>query len=340
MKEKSPKQERRERADQRYRERLAAVAPYANMGMSRRELDFALIIGANQDFTKAVIDDVLARGKRHGHIRILTKEEETLIRQDNSAMTDEQAQDRVLKCLIVKETLAKREAKMPEDRGEWNKVIEAIGDIDRPLGIVKNLLNRGASIADAAQIARLEYPETQEPIVRFAQELVANSMINQDLLSYNELIRICREKGVELPTFAHSIVLEAFFSARIALDRKDDTRPISAYHKLRGMFVNEEDSDESLSLAQFEDSIVEINADQRYKEDGIGLYRLSEDGGKYRMPVGVDDKGIAYDSTTLMQAREASRERVARSREGGGRQTKPAQQVLSWEINHPLDGNG
>lgn len=328
--------ERIERANQLYTERLAIVGPYANMGMSRRELEFALIIGARQDFTKAVIDDVLMQARKNGDIRKLPALEKKLIGKDESTMTDEQMQKGVIKRLVAREILTQKKAEMPKDRAGWNNIMEAMGDVDKQLGVVENLLKRGGSISDAMKIAKLEYPETQEPIVRFAQELAEKGMIDEDLLRYNQLVRICRNNGIELPTFAHSIVLEAFFTARKALDREEDMGPISKYNKLRDMFVNEEDDNESLSLAEFEDFIGGIDVDQGYKEDDIGLYKLGKDGEKYRFPIGVSDGGqIIFDSTEYMQKREESRDNVGTSRQEG-RQTKAAREVMERERTHKL----
>lgn len=316
--------------------------PFAQMGMHKREICAAVAITTREQPSTTTVTNTLNWAIESRGLSPLTDEEKQSIRNDQYAR-DEQVENRVLKWIVAKEILVKRGSRMPQGRIEWLKVLEAMGDIDESLSIVKSLLGRGGLISEATLIAKLSLQPTEDKTVKFAQGLVEGGMISRDnLLDHRELKNILQKHNIELSDFAISIVLEAFLAARRRVDNKDMSL-ISQYNKLREQFVDEE-SQESLDLEELEDIIggIEINNNLYYGVDELGSYRLDNGGNRVRRPIGIGDHGeMVYDNPNLIRQRWDSRNRVDTDKIGEDRRKEKnrLQRVVPslWEMNHPLD---
>ena len=327
-----------ENTDEFLKKRWEVVGGFALMGMHKREIVFAALIKAEKGYSQYRISQTLTWAKNNGHLPTLTEEEKKSIKEDDYA-TDEKIKNRVLKWIVAEEILGKRERKMPQGRIEWFKVLEAMGDMDESLSIVKSLLGRGGSVSGVTLIAKLNPQPTEDKIVKFAQGLVEGGMISgENLLNYRELKNILQNHNIELPDFAYRIVLEALHAARKGV-ANEDMSPISKYNELREQFVGEE-SQESLNLEKLEDFIgeIKIDKDQYRGVDGLGSYRLDYNGNRVRVPMGIDDDGhILYEDPKISRQRQDSRKRIDDDRERGRKTRGPTALEISWEIDHSLD---
>lgn len=323
--------------------RNSSIIAFAGMGMSQDEIQLAFKLVTRKDISERVINDVLTTAVTKGSLpNSFALEKEHWVQNGDSTTRDEQI-NKVLKLVIAREIIMAAEniANTPEGKDEWEKVVESMGNIDQPLGVVKKLLSRGASLSNAIQIANFERTQDKEPIIRFAQELAAlDGMITSDLLNFYELIAICKQNHIELPHMADYIVLEAFLNARRGIKtRPQDLTLLNRYMELRSMFFNEEteDADESKELQRLnslEDYIGKIEDRVVYRADAEGSYRLSPDGEKLRTPVGVEKGKIFFDNPIISSQRAESRVRIESSLLTV-KPTKKATYIALWNLKHP-----
>lgn len=318
------------------------LEPFAQMGMHKREICAAVAITTREQLPTTSVTNTLKWAIERRRLPSLTDEEKQSVKNDQYAK-DEEVEDRVFKWLVAKEILVKRGSRMSQGRIEWLKVIEAMGDMDESLSIVKSLLGRGGSISEATLIAKLNLQSTEDKIVNFAQGLVEGGMISREnLLDHRELKNILQKHNIELSSFAISIVLEAFIAARRGIANKDMSL-ISKYNELREQFLDQE-SQGSLDLEQLEDIIggIEINQNPYYGVDHLGSYRLDGDGNRVRRPICIGDNGkMVYDNPDFGIQRQYSRNRVEvdKIEEDIRKEKNRLQRRVTplWEIEHPLD---
>lgn len=324
-----------ERAESRavFEKRKSNVVSFAEMGLNTDEIKLALVIAAREDISYDEINSILTTAITRG---ILPKKEHS--GKFNVSLTGEEQVNKVFKLVIAREMIDSAETvTKPQGKNEWERVVESMGDIDKPLDIVKKLLRRGVSLSDAIQIAKLEYTPTEDPIVRFAQELAADDGIIPNRRSeFDQLILICSENKIRLPHISYYIVLEAFLNARKGIKTKpQDLNLLNRYQELRDMFFNEETIEPKLD--DLEDRIGEIDDNIVYRADEVGFYRLGDNGRRYRVPIGFDDNGIIIvDSPILNIQRCQSRDRIRAARLEG-KSTIAEKSAILWDMNHPLD---
>lgn len=326
-----------------HEEIFSLIKPYAQMGMTVREIEFAISILGKLDVPRDLIAASLAVARRRGDIPRAEKQRIISTISGESITADDTLQESVNEWLIAKEILVRGKVELPQGRDEWGKAVREMKKNYEPESLrnVKRLLNRGAPVGDAVQIAKIDGQETKDPIIGFAQMLVANGFIGEDQADVFKLNRICREKETELPSFAHGVILESFIKARKAL-KYGDSKWIREYCAIRENSFLEEASDDSEKLAKLEDALSEADTwgVESLNIDHIGFYRISEGGGKYRMPVGISEHGtIIFDNPDLRERREELRERNAAAR-FSGRQSLVSLAANRWDLDHPLDGDG
>lgn len=324
--------------------RNSNIIAFAGMGMSQDEIQLAFKLVTRKDISERVISDVLTTAVTKGSLpNSFALEKGHSVQNGDSTTGDKQINiNRVLKLIIAREMImaAGNITNMLYGKDEWEEVLESMGNVDQPLGIVEKLLSRGASLASAMQIAKFESTPTEKPIIRFAQELAdVNDMITIDLRNFYELIAICKQNRIELPHMADYIVLEAFLRARREIKtRPQDLTLLNRYIKLRSMFFNEETEDaESKELQRLnilEDYIGKIESRLVYRADAEGSYRLSPDGEKLRIPVGVEEGEIIFDNPIISSKRAASRDTVEASLLTV-KPTKKAKYIALWNVKHP-----
>lgn len=272
------------------------LKPYMEMEMTVREAEFAVLIVERRVIANSEILRVLNRVRSAGVVpNFAIVRDRKLRREDDPKNIGNKLHDEVIDLLVAKEFLVRGGANMPKGRPEWDRVVKEMKETYEPRSfhLVKLLLSRGATISEATQIAQLEFPQTKDPIVKFAQELVATDMIGSDLSNHRALRDICKGGGIKLPSFAHGVVLEALIHTHDALSRDDDN-PIGEYKKLRVSAFGEEVSEESQTLEDLErvtgEAIDNYSFVVVFGEDERGSFRQDRHG-KWRYPAGIDESG-------------------------------------------------
>ena len=276
------------------------VKPYMEMGMTVREAEFAVLIVERRVIANSEIFRVLNRARSTGVVpNFAIVRDRKLRRGDDPKNVGNKLHDNVIDLLTAKELLVRGGADMPKGRAEWDRVVKEMKKAYEPRSfhLVKLLLSRGATISEATQIAQLEFPQTKDPIVKFAQELLATGMISLDLSDHRALRDICKGRDIELPSFAHRVVLEALIHTHDGLSRDDDN-PIGEYKKLRVNVFGEEASEQSRELEYLEDVVSEAGNNYKFEvtfgEDEKGSFRWDRYG-KWRYPSGIGEGGeITY----------------------------------------------
>ena len=334
---------KREKSESFFEKRMSNILEFAGMGMNLGEIQLAFNISLREEIIPTDIKIYLKRSVIDKRFKEFDMRHKRHLTKNGDLLTDEQ-RNIVLKLLIAREQITTAEkVKKPQGKDEWEKVVKSMGDIDEPLDIVKKLLGKGMSLSDAMQIAKFEHIPTQEPIVRFAQELAAvDGMISKDKSEFDQLVKICKQNSIQLSHIAYYIVIEASLNARKGIKtRPQDSTLFNRYQELRNMFFSEENEDaneptELQKLSRLEDSIYKIDDSLVYRVDEVGSYRLDRDGEKLRIPIGVDGGHIVFDSLVLNDQRAASRDRVAAFRLKGNT-TITTRLEAWWNEKHPLD---
>lgn len=323
-----------------YAEQMRDVVKFGGMGLNEGEIQLACLIVRREEISPGLVHSLLQRaerGKDPLNSAIRTRKHAS-IDGDSAA---EVSKDKVLALVIANERLIVANATEPRGKSEWEKVVKAMGDIDKPLHIVKHLLRRGASLPDAMQIAKLDIGTlAEEPIVKFAQDLVDSNMISSDLSDHLQVMTICKKKHIQLP-IAYGIALEAFIYARRGI-KTNSLKLLNKYQELRDRWLNEESEEanrkkQRLLLGNLEDFIGEGEDHLGYKVDTLGSYRGDSDGNRFRTPIGISDNGhITYDNPDLERMRKASRARIGGSRLRSKPSNKTRAEAL-WDRHNPLD---
>lgn len=304
--------ENREFRNKIIRERWEGVLrPIVRMGIyDESQIKYAVFIIIGQELPESQIAPTLTWAKRNGLLPS-TPNVDKAIKKDTS--TEEESKDSVIR--VVARNMLLDVAEEPE---------EIEGKIDKCLDILKRLLARGVLIGSAIEIAKLDNREAENPVVRFAQELVGAGMIGENLSNYYDLSSIFKQKDTKLLPFAYSIIFEAFISAKKEALRKDTNLP-DRYRQLRdSLFADEVKSKEVSALVKLESVLGGLEIGNEYVDD-IGYYRLNYNGNKSRTPVDGE-----LDNPDLRVRRGLSRLRSAFG-EGKGK-------TELWDLENPLDG--
>ncbi|OGH39487.1 MAG: hypothetical protein A3B41_00530 [Candidatus Levybacteria bacterium RIFCSPLOWO2_01_FULL_37_26] len=317
-----------------FEKRMLNIVSFADMGLNAEEIKIGLAIEVREDVSHNEINSILATAITKGRLP-----KEGYSGENDVSLTNEEQLDKVLRRLIAREMLPEEKAKMIHGKEEWDRVIESMGDIDKPLGIVKKLLGRGAALPDGMQIAQLEHTPTKDPIIRFAQDLAGEGIVGEDLSNYFQLRLILNENHIRLPDFAHVIILESLLAVRKGI-RTQDLTLLSTYQELRDKSFNEEFGEQSKKdeeLERFEDFIGEIDESLEYRVDNEGLYGVGINGEQLRTPLYISDMGqVVFDNAVLRGQRNRSRKQTTEGRRQG-KLTKTMKSVTAWETRNPLE---
>lgn len=301
-----------------FEKRTLNILSFAEMGMNAEEIKLGLIVIAREDVSLDEINNVLRTTVTK---KILPKNEHSA--KDDASLTEDERVNKVLKLLIAREMLrAPENINKPQGKSEWEGVVASMGEMGQSLGVVKKLLSRGVSLPSSMQIAKLERTPSQEPTVRFAQELAfTDGMITGDLSKSYQLIVICKDNNIELPSLAYYIVFEAFLNAKESKGiSPKDLALLNKYQELKDIVFkkktgNADSSKELRKLNGLENSISRIDDSLVYRMDTRGRYRVNLDGRKLYTPMTYDEDGrmVVDDLNNYMRrARSRDRVRVAR----------------------------
>lgn len=314
--------------------RMLKIVSFAEMGLNAKEIRLGLIIEARENVPLDEINSILTTAITKG----------SLPKKGHSGKlevpaTREEQIDKVLRRLFAKKMLPEEKANMLHGSAEWDRVVESMGNIDKPLDIVKKLLMRGISLSDSMQIAKLEHTPTEDPIARFAQELAKEGIVGTDLSNHYQLCLIFDQNLIERPSSAHMVILETLIAARKGIRAKDLTI-LNKYKELRDRSFNEKsggESKESEKLGMIEDFIRGKDDNLEYRTDGEGsLYRNGTNGERLLTVVTISDGGQPiFDNSVLSGQRDASRKKIAA--EDKRKSTTVVRQEILPDISHPLD---
>jgi hypothetical protein len=312
-----------------FEKRMSKIISFADMGLNAEEIKIGLAIEVREDVSYNEINSILTTAITKGRLP-----KEGYSGENDVSLTEEERVNKVLKRVVARE----------------NPQVESMGNIDKPLGIVKKLLGRGAALPDAMQIAQLEHTPTKDPIVRFAQELAADDeIISNDRSDFEQLNLICVQNKIRFPHLAYYIIFEALIKARKGIKASpQDLTLLNKYNEKRALFFNEEnenaeesDGESELTgvpkLSDLEERIIELDDGMVIRTDMAGLFRSGKNGGRYREPAEFDENGfVIFDNADLFVQRAKSRDRIVESWQDSS-STKAQKSVALWEKSNPLD---
>lgn len=295
------------------RERWEGILrPIVTMGINdKSEIEYAVVIITGEELPESQIAPTLTWARKNGYFLHPNKNPNTAIQKET--LTEEESKNRVIR-VVVRNMLVNVPGE-PE---------EIEGRIDKSLHILKRLLDRGALIGDAVQIAKLDGREAESPVVRFAQEVVEAGMIGEDLSNHHDLSGIFKQKNTKLLPFAYRIILEAFISAKKEALRREDTK-LLRYIQLRdSLFPDGGKSKEASVLVKLESVLDGLEMGNEYVDDLGYYYKLDRNGNRSRTPIDGE-----LDHPDLRVRRGLSRLR-GEFGESKGR-------IGLWDLENPLD---